>query len=207
MAFPTTSVIETFTYANGNLGATAAWDADYNNNVIYNNQVRAGGSNPSVDHWVASTFGDSEAFMTLVNYGSFTDQAWIAIWIRMGTTGGFDAYDYEVYRNGANYEHTLFLVNNSVWTQKDQDINPTFSAGDRIGIEAIGSAIKAHRYTSGAWSEVMSTTDSTHASGYLAIAAQIQSALGDDFGGGAVVTGGGTAVPVFLHHLRQQGIA
>jgi hypothetical protein len=58
----------------------------------------------------------------------------------------------------------LFRIDNSAFTQLGATVSgPTLASGDKIGLEAIGSAIAGYRFTAGAWgSAVLSRTDATY---------------------------------------------
>ena len=64
---------------------------------------------------------------------------------------------------------------------------PELSAGDKLWFRCVGSQLRFYRYHAGAWTLLLSTTDSSFAAGgYLEVNARNTVVRLDDFGGGAL---------------------
>jgi hypothetical protein len=182
LAFPTTSVIENFTGSNGTAPPNANWTALYNNIQIQSNQGTGTGTS-NIAAWDTSTFGpDCEAYVTITTInGSYY------LYVR-GTTLSVATVDgYLLLVNGSSWDiqEVLNAVGTSLSTGTQAVAN-----GEGVGLEAIGTALKAYHYTSGAWNQtpIVSTSDGTYAdAGYIMLGCGNTTIRMDDFGGGTVV--------------------
>jgi hypothetical protein len=187
VSFPTTGVLDDFNRSDEGPPPSASWtDIDSGLQVISNQCGGASGTNLS--YWDVETFGpDCEAYWTIINYSA--EQGPLARLQDVGSMGTLDGYC--VYVNGLD---TIAVVrfDNGVPTQLGADISQTIEAGDKIGVECIGSDIKAWYDDGGAgWGEIGSRSDATYgAVGYIAGYIKDASQRCDDFGGGTVVTEG-----------------
>jgi hypothetical protein len=190
MAFPTTSVLTSFTQADGNAsGFTVIWSGD-NPLYVTSNQARCNSAGGAADGgWNAGTYGpDCEAYATISTLSSGKN---LYIYARISVLNTASAPDaYRVHFNGTStvtierYDHT------GSSTVLGASISASFSAGDKIGISCVGSTITAYKYTSGAWASLGARTDSTYSSaGYIGLEIQDTTYRCDDFGGGTVSTG------------------
>jgi hypothetical protein len=103
----------------------------------------------------------------------------------------------------------IFRIDDDTFTQLGADIVQELVAGDKLGIERSGTTIAAYWWNSGSpgWNQLGTRTDGTHSgAGYVGIGSSHTIPNVEDFFAGTVA-GAGTAVPVFMHHLMQQGIA
>lgn len=190
MAFPTTSVLTSFTQGDGNAaGFTPLWDSD---NPIYvtSNQARCNAAGSSADGgWSAGTVGpDCEAYLTISTLSSGKN---IYVYVRcsvLNTLNGPNAY--RVHYNGTDtvtierYDRAAGQA-----TTLGASISATFGAGDKLGIEVVGNVITAYKYSSGAWAALGNRTDSTYPdAGYIGLEVQDSAYRVDDFGGGTVVS-------------------
>jgi hypothetical protein len=187
MAFPTNSVLEAFT---GTDGATldADWSLAFAAAIPKINANQA--SNVTADnayvaaYWDLTTFGpDSEAYATI------TTGDYVGMYARVVDPGTGTSDSYQASWSGSSL--SLQRNDNGVSTQLGSTVTLSKTTGHKLGIEAIGSAIKVYVDSGSGWVERISQTDGTYtAAGFIAF--DIFDAAGtqrvDDFGGGTVVT-------------------
>lgn len=202
MAFPTTGVLDTFTRIDAAaLGAN--WtEGDLlggDNFEIVSNQVQnTGAQNVEASaRWNVETFGaDSEAFCILVTIPNVDgDRFGIAARIVSPGSSTFDGYGASIRKGAANISMRLQEWLNGNDTDIGAEAVITFVAGDSLGLEIIGTAIKGYRNNQTSWSEEKSEVDGTYtAAGYIGLTSWEVGSTGqptlDDFGGGTVVAAG-----------------
>jgi len=234
MAFPTTSVLDDFNRANENpLSSAGSWGTSIFDNFggagdsfkLVSNAIQddsaADGAGSGQAFWDGATYGPAvEVYVTFTTiWGNASSDFWF--WLQgsgedNASNANLDGYiAYAAYSAGS-WVYTLSRVDNGVSTEiRAAQTGPTLANGDKLGMECSASGVFTwyHKPAAGSWgaaSGLSTTTDTTYTSGHIGLSkgyADTTSVL-DDFGGGNVVGGGGsTAVPVFAHHLRQQGIA
>lgn len=200
MAFPTTSVIDDFTRVDAaTLGANWGgdpWSAG-NNLRIVSNTARSQAGVQSNNAYTAATYGaNCEAFASV---GGVTANGYGHVAARMtatdGTSDGYLVQAYTVlgvrlfkYTDGGS-----FVQLGSTFTQ-------TISAGDKFGISCIGTSIQAwYKAGAGAWTSVISVTDSTYAAGgNIGALVSDNNFYIDDFGGGTSTTTAATGAGSLL---------
>ena len=209
MAFPTTSVIEDF----------AAKGTDWTD--IYNVLTFTGGKGTSntlddwsLSLWDTSTFGaDSEAYCTVPGVSS--DYHGLSLFVRCTTLSEstFDGYGLNIDIHPNPDTWTIEEVLNGGTTSIGSGTS-NLANGDKVGLEVIGSTLKAYKYTSGAWNStaIVSVSDTTYGSaGYIGIGVKDNNFYVDDFGGGTVVTASGRstrntrACPLGIYHGMNYG--
>ncbi len=198
MAFPTTGVLDAFNRANEGPPPSANWTSAWENNqfsVVGNQCEHTGALNDySTAHWNVSTFGpDSECYVTVVAKPTNNDDE-LGVGCRMANIGAGTTDGYMMtprVKSAATDEFRLFRFDNGVSTQLGAAVTQEIATGDAIGIEAIGSTIKAfYKASGGSWTEVMSRTDATYtAAGSILLLAEKgpSDVQFDDFGGGTVI--------------------
>lgn len=184
-AFPTTGILDSFT--RGNEEPVAGW-TDINNGIKLDTFVITGdtGSNDTAG-WNATTYGpNSEAYATVL--GAQGNKCAVMARLTTLVSGTYDGY----FAYQASDDNTqLYRLDNGGFTEIGTEYSFVMASGDKIGIECIGTAIKAYiKDGAAAWGAVVSTTDGAHGNaGY--VGAWIddnnigQRAL-DDFGGGTI---------------------
>lgn len=207
MAFPTTAVLDDFNRADSTTTIGTSWSvlADYfsgdADHGIISNQLY----NPQTDdyvamYWNAGTFGpDSECYMTVTTVPSVDESLSVGVRNKDVGVGTYDGY--WVFINTSTGLISVVRVDDDVATTLGSTVAITLSAGEKFGIEAIGSTLKAYHFTGGSWTEKASRTDSTYgAAGLLAfyIPGAVVTGRFDDFGGGTVVAGGGATHPGYM---------
>ena len=214
MAFPTTSLLDDFDRGD-DTAISANWtegDCEPDGpggdqfGLVSNQVVNSSGISSSA-RWNAATFGaDCEVYATMVNVPTADgDRFMIYGRIVQPGTSTFDGYALCLRLTGAQLEFRLIRWDNGSRTDiATQSV--TFSAGDKMGLEIIGTTIKGYRYNGSSWSEEISTTDANHsAAGYIGFGDSLTGTGGDmsldDFSGGTVVSGG-SAIPIILQHME-----
>lgn len=196
MAFGDTGILDSFNRAN-NSSLGSNWTENFRDGsdlAIISNQVgnEVGGLDDA--YWNPSTFGpDSEVFVTFATLPSGANDN-LALWIRLDPTpiDGYTAfYSYQA----ATDNIKIYEVTNNAATQLGATISQDFAAGDKFGLEVIGSTIKVYRDDGTGWAEVASRTDATHsAAGNIAMEIEKTVARFDDFGGGTVAAAGAAEI-------------
>lgn len=192
MAFPTTSVLETFTGTNGTNPPNANWSAvgPLANLQIQSNQAAAFVlGNEDADYWNPGTFGpDCEAFITVATLDAADlDTCGVVARLDPAALNGYlsvaHSANITIERLDGGASTTL-----ATFTQ-------AFSNGDSIGIQIIGSALTAwYKSGAGAWVSLGSTTDSTYTGtgnigAFINSNALTSTTRMDNFGGGKFVPG------------------
>lgn len=132
---------------------------------------------------------DCEVYATVATPPS-TGLTNVRVYARIATpsTAGVDAYFLQYTGNGSC---SLFRLTNASATSIGSG-SISLAPNDKIGIECIGSAISAYVYQSGAWTLLVTATDSTYsAAGYAGIGMNggAGGAAVDDFYMGNIVPG------------------
>lgn len=201
MTFPTTGIIDDFNRAD---------EGPLSNGGKWTNQIRSGDDNLRVDTnqcatiaggisqqgsawWNNATFGpDCECYTTLPVLPTGGSRATVLARLANPGGGACDGY-LALMRPTGQTTQGIYRYDNDVATLLGASVTPTWTAGDKLGIEIIGSTIRMMQYTSGAWSELASRTDTTYsAAGYIGIDSGVADTRFDDFSGGTVVSGTAT---------------
>lgn len=214
MPFPTTGILDNFNRANAAIyGSTASggdtWGANALNDTgpgtlsIVSNAIAEGSGSPN-GYLTGSHGPDAEAYMTAAALPGGGNYFFLAVRVQDAGVGSlaWDGYGL-IYIVGTGWQ--IRRYDNGASTVLGATVStPTVSAGDGLGIEAIGDTIKGyHKPAAGAWTEVLSRIDATYtAAGNIAVeigSAPSGTGRGDDLGGGTVVTG-----PVAVGRARSR---
>lgn len=215
MAFPTTSVLDNFNRADGALGTN--WSLAYNyfgaGDPTISGNVVVCGTGYHVMYWNALTPGaDQESYIDVpTKWGSIeTPSEGVAVECRMAnyaqsTWRGYEVMVLSVTGTGNDTWH-VNRIDDHVATQLGATVTREYADGDSVGIEAIGTTIKAYHKSGGTWTEVASRTDSTYNDGGIGFYAGRDATNWqyDNFGGGTVV--GGAATPVWVPRRMLLGV-
>lgn len=215
MAFPSTSVLDAFTrsdeapIASGWAGPTRPSRGLLK--VISNQlaQYTVVGSTAHA-YKTASYAADQEVWATVATLPASSGGISVLGRIQNPNTATLSAYQFS-YHVGTGWR--CFVISDDGYDQLGSTIaSPAMSAGDKIGMEIIGTTIRGLHYTGGVWNQIMSNTDSVvSGAGSLGIEMTDTTARMDDFGGGAytavtlddvlpdadVVTTGWTTAPLY----------
>jgi hypothetical protein len=206
VAFPTTTTLDDFN--RGSIGS--GWTADphglgYAILEIVSNSINGGaGAVHTAAYWNAGTFAaDQEAGCLCPVWDTGGNFHGISIYFRIAQPGAgtVDGYRYN-FRNdtgdASNDLVELYRLNNGTETQLTGGTVTNYANGDSVGIEAIGTTLKAYRKRGGTWTEIDTHTDSSpiNAAGYIGLHTTDGWSTGtcDDFFGGAI--GGGPITKV-----------
>jgi hypothetical protein len=201
MAFPTTGIIDNFNrgdedpVSDGGKWSLGPDDFGANTLRLATNELRptVGVTNANAYRNDQDYGPDTEVFTTI---GVIPSTA-VLLYARLVDIGAGTTDGYACYFNFSGTDDALICrVDNDSLVGLGSAITPAapYAAGDKLGLECIGSTISAYVFQSGAWSLLGSRTDSTYtAAGKIGVKISDTStnARVDDFGGGTVV--GGTA--------------
>lgn len=189
MAFPNTSVLDAFTRADAaTLGASWGIDveANYPSLAIVTNRAAPAAAFKS-NYWLSQFAADQEAWATLV---ALTAASWIRLVIR-GQNLGPNATFYMITVDSTGAFFIDKQVAGTVTNLQVVGGAGTVVAGHKVGVQVIGTTVKAFKDTGGGFVEVGSVVDTAiTGAGYIGI--QIGNGTGailDDFGGGAISGG------------------
>lgn len=192
-AFPTTGVLDPFNRGDSStLGAS--WTAPVyvgdGDLEVSSNQARAAAAYEYCDdYWNVSSPGpDSEAYVTLATLPGTDNIIYLFARLQSPGTSGLDGYEVDYAQRSGTDQVYVYRIDDATFTQLGATVNQEFSAGDGLGMEVIGSTIRALRRSGGTWAELASRTDSTYASaGRIGFGIRNTTGRVDDFGGGTVV--------------------
>jgi PKD repeat protein len=183
--FPGTGVLDSFTRANGPLGAN--WVGNTTGYSIVNNQLDVGGG--GVVLWNTAFGADQEAFVTLRAIDPNADE--VDLLLRAQDTSGCNLL--EVYYHPASRTAEVWTCHKyGTWIKHGAAIPATFQAGDQLGAQAqADGTVEVYRN-----STLLGTVTVSSAWPYRGSGGRIglwmigaDYTLLDDFGGGAVASG------------------
>lgn len=209
MAFPTTGLLDDFDGVDEN-PITTNWTtqihAGHERLQRVSNYLTADGIGVAGSGWYdQQTFSsDCEAYITLQTLPD--EDSNIRLCARLsavGTTAPLGYYLILHRQAGVTDEVGIFTMDD---IQIGTFVSQEFAAGDSLGFELIGTALKGYRKTAGVWSLVISETDGTYTGGgFLGVFYASGATLAelDDFGGGNVVAAPGSS---FREDLLLMGV-
>ena len=190
MLFPTTGILDNFNRADENpLSDGGNWSGpifpgDQRHQVLTNLAAGAGAFPES--YRSNTTYGpDAECFFTIQTLPATGE--YVSPWVRMQTpnTTGLDGYTVTWTKLAGVDSLQLFRIDNTVGTQLGATVSLEMGAGDRLGIEAIGSVISVYVNQGSGWVQQISATDATYgAAGNIGMDSSETTYRIDDFGGG-----------------------
>lgn len=204
MAFPTTSVLDSFTRADESPLANSTWlgpmQTALNQLKLTSNVARLISGVTGQSYWSAATSSaNCEVFCTVPTLPG--GGSGVAIWVRLanpGNAGTATAYLLS-YTAGTGFKYFKFTTGNT-FTQLGSTDSTTISAGDSIGLSASGGAtttLAGFKKTAGTWAALPITPTVTDASspitaaGFIGMEGTDLVVTMDDFGGGSTVVSGG----------------
>ena len=208
MPFPSTSVLDSFTRADGAPGAnwstpiTVGWLPM----TIVSNALSEDSAGFGFDshYWSASTFGpDCEAYAKIATKGS--NNAMVMARIQSPNSVDVDAY---VVR-ADSFDTKIRKLVNDVYSDLGAAIATVIPAGDSFGISCVGTTIEAwHKPAAGPWTLLGSRTDSDiSGAGFIGLHTDSTNKgwSFDDFGGGSIMAGGPADAVAFARAGRGAG--
>lgn len=198
MPFPVTPILDTFSRADENPVANG-WSGpftigDPQLKIVSNSLVT--NSTGGNSYWSASQFGpDCECYVTLTSALAAGQQVFVHArgFPQAGATGG---YAVKFFNQAGDDLVTIEKDGSQIGSTIDYEPN-IFGAGDGFGMSVIGDSIRAYyRITTGAWTDIGGTTDSTYTgANYIGITIIGAAVTLDDFGGGTIGGGPGDDPP------------
>lgn len=200
MSFPTTSVLSNFTGADedpisegGNWYTTGPFrfggvlNERLSNQTVRDQDITTGDSGSL---WQVAQYGpDSEVFATIAALPGAGEN--VTVWCRIHNPG--NATTAEGYLgqwiNGTGWNIYKMLTGSDFTEIGTTAASPSPIAGDKIGLEVIGTTLNLYHYTGGAWNLRVTGTDSSiSGAGYIGLefGANATEAAFDDFGGGTI---------------------
>ncbi len=201
MAFPATSVLDSFNRADEGPPPSSSWT----NSVIstsggmkvVSNTAMCNAAGVCSGWWNVSTFGpDCEAYAT---FGATVRL--VNIYVRLASPGVANNTDGYLAIVGVSGSTTVHRVDDSVNTQLGAAMTtPVYVTGDKGGVEMIGSTLTLWSYQ-GSWSSIDTRSDGTYtAAGNIGFGGQSTAGVWDDFGGGSIGTAPVVQVPITVLH-------
>jgi len=203
MAFPTTSVLTTFTGADEDpLSEGGNWSgpirAARGRGVRNTNQRRPGatGNATKQDYWTPATFTDTEVFYTLVNKPA---SGYVDLIARISSpnTATPTMYELEITIAAGTDTWELYQISAGTGTLINTFTATELAAGDQVGMEVLGTGATVtinawHKPSAGAWTLIGTYADTSAnritSAGYIGIESNQSLQQIDDFGGGEVVS-------------------
>ena len=154
MAFPTQGVLDNFNRTDGDVGAgwSKIWSGDYAFVIATNLLKCPWSSNWAGGGWNAATYQDCEAYVTIPTVSSADKCGVYARMSVLNTAGGPDGY--RVISDGSG-TISIQRLDDGTPATLGATISQALSNGDSLGIECIGSTIKAwYKASGGSWTEI-----------------------------------------------------
>lgn len=203
MAFPTTSILDNFNRADEGPPATGWTTSNGSGCDIVSNQLQAASADGAAN-WSTLFGADQEAFVDIVTEPADTKS--INLIVRQATASNYGSTHYEAdftKKTGANDECEIWKYDGS-WAQLGAtiDLGGEFTTGDQIGLSVNGTTVEI--WINGV-SKGSRTDSSVTGSGYCGLLIEEDNLPVDDFGGGAIVVGGGPFLKSFTAGLSFSG--
>lgn len=204
MAFPTTSVLTSFTGSDEDpLSEGGNWSGPIlsarGRGIRSSNQRRPGttGNATKQDYWTPATFTETEVFATIASKGA-SNGHYVDLWARIvePNSANLDAYLLEVTVATGSDTWVLWRFNNASAASIATLTATEVAVGDQIGLEVTGTGATVtlnayHKPSAGSWTLVGTHGDSDASritsAGYIGIETAATLWYLDDFGGGEVV--------------------
>lgn len=181
MAFPTTSVLDTFSGTLGGWTTPAYGDVAFS---IVSGQVTPSSNTWGGGVWTTTVGPDCEVFVDIPTLGLSTKE--ISLRWRGDSASAYNGYSLR-YTVGGSPELTMFKSVAGAATGLG-NITQAMSAGDSLGVSMIDTAITVYyKASGGSWASIGSATDSTFTgSGYIGLEILGNLWKLDNFGGGTL---------------------
>lgn len=192
MPFPTTSLLDALTYANGSLSGKGAWLGEVDGagtglRIVSNHIENQAGGGFQSNYYSTSYAADQEVYATLLALPATNERIIFYVRVQGPGTATFDGYSV-TFRNGVSPGAFIERVDDGVFTAIGTDSSPAIALGDKLGVEASGTTITAYHDDGGGWvSRGVATGQSAYnTSGVLALEISGTGNQVDDWSGGSV---------------------
>lgn len=199
MAFPTTSVLDSFTGTNGTDLPTysANWVVMTNaTNLEIQSNAATGtsGAGNNANTWTTTFNADCEVYGTVTTKPSDNDVIiLLARLVQAGDLATVDGYGLRWLALSGTDTLDIFSVTNGAITSIGAAVGQEITNGDSFGLEIVGTTLTCYyKSGAGAWTSLFSRTDSTYsAGGKIGLYCDGSVVRLDEFGGGNYVAAGG----------------
>lgn len=171
--------------------ASNAFSAGTSQLQIVSNAIKRGGAGYGSGAWGTQLGPDVIYYVTLSTLGD------IELEIRGKDLGSGSTWDaYSLFYENATHTFTLYRTTNGSASSLATSTSKTLSAGDKLGLMAIGSNLTSAVYQSGAWSDHLTASDATYgSSGYVGFWLNGTTPAVNDMYGGTITAGKSPAYP------------
>jgi hypothetical protein len=198
--FPTTGLLDDFNRVDANpISGNWAQHVRIGNRLkIISNQVATGTAGTSCsDYFSLADYGpDSEIFVTVAALPvNVTERLELFLRLDNEAAAASTGYRLRIAKAASNYDWTLYWMDATSGTNLIASAtNIALAVGNKIGFEAISSALNAYLWNGTSWSSKLSGTDTHYSTvGRLSIGLNGDAWRIDDFSGGTVVSAAVTA--------------
>lgn len=206
MAFPTTSILDSFNRANEDPIDTG-WDGthifvagDSGKLALISNgltNATGGGTDTSEAYDAATYSGNVEIYATLSTVSAVAADTWRLLILNENSSATQDGYELYIEKSAGTDIWRLRRRDNVVATVLGADMSQEISSGDSVGMSLVDGTLTAYyKASAGSWTTIGSRTDATYSGAWYFGVKSTQSVSGawkaDDFGGGQVSGGGGS---------------
>ena len=205
MAFPTTSVLTSFTGTDEDpLSEGGNWSGPMvvarGRHMRNTNQMRpnATGSATKQSYWTPATFTETEVFATIANKAVVNGQYFdLCARIVAPNTAGVDMYQLDISLAAGADVWAIYRIINASGTLVDTMTATEVAVGDQVGLEVTGTGATVtlnayHKPSAGSWTlvDTFADTDANRitSAGYIGVESTTTVWYFDDFGGGEIVS-------------------
>lgn len=166
MAFPSGVVVDNFNRANETPATNWLTVVDNNSQVNGNEftTTNTDGTGDNIYAWNAASYGPDVDVAVLWGSHGGAGSFWGVELLVPSSIPGATRDGYAVSYNIDTNSIRLWIVTNSNYVQLGSTYNPaSFTVGDSLGLRRVGSTVEAYyRVGAGAWTSIISSTDSTY---------------------------------------------
>ena len=188
MAFGATSIIDNFNRANEN--PMTGWANMTTSGLqVVSNACTTSGAGLNSSYWnTIFTGADCEAYVTIASDPASNRSMYVYVRLTDIGSGTTDGYAIKFNKLSGTDTLQLIRVDNGSETVLGANFTQELTAGNKFGIEIVGSTLTAYVDTGSGWTSLGTRTDSTYsAAGYAGLG--IASGSLDNFGGGVLSSG------------------
>jgi hypothetical protein len=194
---PLTPLLDNFARANNTGPPGPNWthmvvsSTSASNDLFITNQQITGRSGSNADFWNPQAYGPNSEVWVTVAVKPNVDLDPVVLGLRFQNSGAANASGYQAYyifRSTQADQYKIISRTNGTTSTTLATVNgPTLSAGDELLFRAIGSTLELWRLHTGAWTRILTATDSTFpGAGYLNLTARNGTVRMTNFGGGTL---------------------
>jgi hypothetical protein len=196
-AGPLTPLLDNFARANNTGPPGPNWthmvvsSTNSTNDLFITNQQVTGRSGSNADFWNPQTYGPNSEVWITVAVKPTLDQDPVVLGLRFQNPAASNASGYQayyIYRSSQADQYKIISRTNGVTSTTLATVTgPTLQPGDQLLFRAIGTTLELWRFDAGAWTRLLTATDSTFQSaGYLNLTARDGAVRLTNFGGGTL---------------------